>query len=158
MPFCTKCGTQVQSAAAFCQGCGTAQPGVPAPPIVGRDPFSSLKPSTASTLCYAPWVGWIMSLVILSTARFRTDRLVRFHAFQGLYLFVAWMIVHVALDPVMRVSGLRRIIPILELGLLATWILMLVKTSANELIRLPIVGEMADRSVNEQSNSRPFGR
>lgn len=97
-----------------------------------------------------------MSLVILSTARFRTDRLVRFHAFQGLYLFVAWMIVHVALDPVMRVSGLRRIIPILELGLLATWILMLVKTSANELIRLPIVGEMADRSVNEQSNSRPL--
>ena len=155
MPFCTHCGTQVQSTAAFCQSCGYAQPGATAP--TGSDPLSSLKPRNASILCYVPWVGWIMSLVILSTARFRTDRLVRFHAFQGLYLFVAWMIVHVALDPVMRVSGLRRIIPILELGLLATWILMLVKTSANELIRLPIVGEMADRSVNEQSNSRPFG-
>ncbi len=153
MPFCTKCGTQVQSAAAFCQDCGSAQPITAA--ATGSDPLVFLKPRNASILCYVPWVGWIMSLVILSTARFRTDRLVRFHAFQGLYLFVAWMIVHVALDPVMRVSGLRRMIPILELGLLATWILMLVKTSANELIRLPIVGEMADRSVNEQSNSRP---
>ncbi len=155
MPFCTHCGTQVQSSAAFCQNCGTAQPSAPA--ATGSDPLASLKPRNASIFCYVPWVGWIMSLVILSTARFRTDRVVRFHAFQGLYLFVAWMIVHVALDPVLRASGLRRIIPILELGLLATWILMLVKTSANELIRLPIVGEMADRSVNEQSNSRPFG-
>ena len=65
------------------------------------------------------------------------------------------MIVDIALEPVLRVSWLRRIIPILELGLLATGILMLVKTSADQLIRLPIVGEMADRSVNEQNNSRP---
>lgn len=155
MPFCTHCGTQVQSAAAFCQNCGTAQPGATA--AAGSDPLASTKPITASILCYVPWIGWIMSLVILSTARFRTDRVVRFHAFQGLYLFVAWMIVHVALGPAIGVYGLRRIIPILELGLLATWILMLFKTSANELIRLPIIGEMADRSVNEQGNSRPFG-
>ena len=154
MPFCTHCGTQVQSTAAFCQSCGTAQPGADTP--AGTDPLASLKPRNAAILCYLPWLGWIMSLVILSTRRFQSNRLVRFHAFQGLYLFVAWMIVDIALEPVLRVSGLRRIIPILELGLVATWILMLVKTSANELIRLPIVGEMAERSVNEQSNSRPL--
>ena len=153
MPFCTHCGTQVQSAAAFCQSCGTAQPGADTP--AGTDPLASLKPRNAAILCYLPWLGWIMSLVILSTRRFQSNRLVRFHAFQGLYLFVAWMIVDIALEPVLRVSWLRRIIPILELGLLATGILMLVKTSADQLIRLPIVGEMADRSVNEQNNSRP---
>ncbi len=153
MPFCTHCGTQVQSTAAFCQSCGTAQPGADTP--AGTDPLASLKPRNAAILCYLPWLGWIMSLVILSTRRFQSNRLVRFHAFQGLYLFVAWMIVDIALEPVLRVSWLRRIIPILELGLLATGILMLVKTSADQLIRLPIVGEMADRSVNEQNNSRP---
>ena len=153
MPFCTHCGTQVQSTAAFCQSCGTAQPGADTP--AGTDPLASLKPRNAAILCYLPWLGWIMSLVILSTRRFQCNRLVRFHAFQGLYLFVAWMIVDIALEPVLRVSWLRRIIPILELGLLATGILMLVKTSADQLIRLPIVGEMADRSVNEQNNSRP---
>ena len=153
MPFCTHCGTQVQSTAAFCQSCGTAQPGADTP--AGTDPLASLKPRNAAILCYLPWLGWIMSLVILSTRRFQSNRLVRFHAFQGLYLFVAWMIVDIALEPVLRVSWLRRIIPIFELGLLATGILMLVKTSADQLIRLPIVGEMADRSVNEQNNSRP---
>ena len=153
MPFCTHCGPQVQSTAAFCQSCGTAQPGADTP--AGTDPLASLKPRNAAILCYLPWPGWIMSLVILSTRRFQSNRLVRFHAFQGLYLFVAWMIVDIALEPVLRVSWLRRIIPILELGLLATGILMLVKTSADQLIRLPIVGEMADRSVNEQNNSRP---
>lgn len=63
MPFCTHCGTQVQSTAAFCQSCGTAQPGADTP--AGTDPLASLKPRNAAILCYLPWLGWIMSLVIL---------------------------------------------------------------------------------------------
>jgi uncharacterized membrane protein len=152
MPFCTHCGTSVGEQAAFCQNCGKPQP-VTAAPSAGSDPLSGVSGETASTLCYIPWVGWIVSLVVLATNRFRADGLVRFHAFQGMYLAVVWMIVDIALEPAMRISGISRgIVPLLKLGVLGTWIFMLFKTSTRQIVRLPVIGEMAERSVNEQGN------
>jgi len=152
MPFCTNCGTAVGDRAAFCQNCGKAQPVTSVPPA-GADPLSGIGGETASTLCYIPWVGWIVSLVVLSTNRFRADGLVRFHAFQGMYLAVAWMIVDIALEPSLRISGISRsIVPLLKLGIVGTWIFMLIRTNAKQLVRLPVIGEMAERSVNEQGN------
>jgi uncharacterized membrane protein len=37
-----------------------------------------------------------------------------------------------------------------EAGAVRTWVFMLVKTSQNRLYRLPLVGELADRSIAEQ--------
>ena len=48
------------------------------------------------------------------------------------------------LGPWLMVGGL------LKLTLLAAWIVMLVKTSQGEVHKLPILGELADRSVAEQ--------
>ena len=41
-------------------------------------------------------------MVVLAADKFRNDRTVRFHAFQGLYLFVAWLIVEWVLSPIFR--------------------------------------------------------
>jgi uncharacterized membrane protein len=151
MPFCTNCGTAVGDQAAFCQNCGKAQP--VAAGGTAADLMSGVSAETASTLCYLPWVGWIVSLVVLATNRFRGDGLVRFHAFQGMYLAVVWMVVDIALEPAMRISGISRgIVPLLKLGVLGTWVFMLIKTNARQLVRLPVIGEMAERSVNEQGN------
>ena len=151
MPFCTNCGTAVGDRVAFCQNCGRPQPVTAVPPAA--DPLNGISGETAATLCYIPWVGWIVSLVVLSTNRFRADGLVRFHAFQGMYLAVAWMIVDIALEPSLRISGISRsIVPLLKLGIVGTWIFMLIRTNARQLVRLPVIGEMAERSVNEQGN------
>lgn len=151
MPFCTNCGTAVGDRVAFCQNCGRPQPVTAVPPAA--DPLNGISGETAATLCYIPWVGWIVSLVVLSTNRFRADGLVRFHAFQGMYLAVAWMIVDIALEPSLRISGISRsIVPLLKLGIVGTWIFMLIRTNAKQLVRLPVIGEMAERSVNEQGN------
>ena len=91
MPFCTSCGTAVSERAAFCQNCGRPQPVAGVPPATG-DPLSGMSAESVSTLCYLPWVGWILSLVVLATNRFRNDGLVRFHAFQGMYLAVVWLV------------------------------------------------------------------
>jgi uncharacterized membrane protein len=155
MPFCTHCGTAVGDQAAFCQNCGKPQPmtAVP-PPAAAGDPLNGMSGDMASTLCYIPWMGWVVSLVVLSTNRFRADGVVRFHAFQGMYLAVAWLIVDIALEPAMRISGISRSVePLLKLGIVGTWIFMMIKTNAKQLVRLPVIGEMAERSVNEQGNS-----
>jgi uncharacterized membrane protein len=153
MPFCTNCGTAVGAQAAFCQNCGRPQPVTAVPPAADPLGLNGISGELASTVCYIPWVGWMMSLAVLSTNRFRADGLVRFHAFQGMYLAVAWLIVSIALKPALRISGISQaVIPLLELGLVGTWIYMLIKTNAKQLVRLPVIGEMAERSVNEQGN------
>src|ERR1041384_2130662 len=100
MPFCSQCGSQVGNADRFCGRCGAAQPPASTPsPGPPRGGVESLNPKTASILCYVPWVGWIAAIVVLASQRFRHDRAVRFHAFQGLYLFVAWLIADQVVRP-----------------------------------------------------------
>lgn len=103
-------------------------------------------------LCYIPVIGWIPSVVMLAAQRFQNDRTVRFHAFQGLYLFVAWLLVDKAIGPVIRAMPFDNlgIIGLMKLALVGAWVFMLIKTSHNEAYRLPVFGELADRSMAEQ--------
>ena len=48
-------------------------------------------------------MGWVAAIIVLAADRFRHDRILRFHAFQGLYLFVAWLIADHVLGPVFAV-------------------------------------------------------
>lgn len=101
--------------------------------------------------CYIPLVGWIASIVVLAAERFRDSRETRFHAFQGLYLFVVWLFVDWVFSPVLHwAQPMKAVSSILKVGVFGAWIFMLVKTSQGENFRLPLLGELADRSVSEQ--------
>ncbi len=96
-------------------------------------------------------VGWIVSIVVLAAERFRNSRETRFHAFQGLYLFVAWLFVDWVFSPFSNIAQPMRISAgVMKVAVFGTWIFMLVKTSQGENFRLPLLGELADRSVSEQ--------
>ena len=157
MPYCSQCGAQIRDADSFCGRCGVRQPGSAAPATDG------ITPRTASILCYLPWVGWIVAVIALASGRFRRDLEVRFHAFQGIYLFVVWLIVDWSLAPITGVSMWHRwerswsagtpmlaLVGAMKVAVFVAWIFMLVKTSKGEHYRLPILGELADRSVAEQ--------
>ncbi len=152
MPYCCQCGEEARSQDRFCGVCGASQPGARCD--VG-DYFSSLTPRTASLLCYIPMLGWIPAIIVLASARFRHNREVRFHAFQGLYLFVAWLIVDWVLAPVVSFPMLhsRHSMPfggLLKGAVLAVWIFMLIRVGQDRPCKLPIIGELAERSVAEQ--------
>jgi uncharacterized membrane protein len=144
----------------FCAKCGLRQRSADAPPSATptptRDFMTGISARTASILCYIPMVGWIPSVIVLATPKFRSDRTVRFHAFQGLYLYVIWLIVVWVVDPLLSFGDspgfheMHLVKSLLKLGVFAAWIFMLVKTSQEETFHLPIVGELADRSVSEQ--------
>jgi len=103
----------------------------------------------ATILCYIPWVGWLVAVWALLSDRFRRSRDVRFHAYQGLYLFVIWLVGRWALDlwAELLFRGHVPLGGLVELLLLVVWIFMLVKTSAGENYRLPLIGELAERSL-----------
>jgi uncharacterized membrane protein len=118
----------------------------------GPDPLASLSPRMASILCYIPTVGWIPAVVVLAARNFRGDRIVRFHAFQGLYLFAAWLVVQWVVRPLMTPlhnNGVR-IDGVLQTLLVLVNIFMMVKASQNEAYVLPIIGELAQKSAAEQ--------
>jgi uncharacterized membrane protein len=149
MPFCSQCGNQVGGADVFCGRCGARQNAGPSRTGPGADPLAGINPRTASILCYIPGVGWIASIIVLASDRFRHDRAVRFHAFQGLYLFVAWLLEDWVLRPLLgRVPELH-IHRIIEAGLLGMSIFMMVKASHDEAYALPLLGELAQKSVAE---------
>lgn len=161
MPFCCSCGKAAGDADKFCAICGAPQPvtgGAGQAPAAGF--LGEVSGKNAALLCYIPWLGWIAAIIVLASRRYRRDtadaREVRFHAFQGLYLFVAWLIVDWVVSPVLRLSMLGMghafgpLGGLLHLLVLAAWIVMIVKVSHAEHYRLPIIGEMAERSVEEQ--------
>lgn len=147
MPFCTKCGSEVRSADRFCRRCGSTQPG--ANPPVGLAGGAGISERGAAILCYVPWLGWLAAVWALMSQRFRQNRDVRFHAYQGLYIFVVWLVGHWALDlwAELLFNGKVPLGSLVELLLLILWIFMLVKTSFGERYSLPVIGELAERSL-----------
>jgi uncharacterized membrane protein len=93
-------------------------------------------------------MGWIAAIFVLASQRFRAMQTVRFHAFQGLYLFVAFLLN----DQVLKVAlpmahfGLQHLV---NLVLLAMSVFMMVKASHEEAYSLPLFGELAHRSLSE---------
>ncbi len=165
MPFCTQCGGPVKPTDVYCARCGGRQGDAAAAPVADptgqtggeerqqsqSNPLDQLTPENASILCYIPWLGWVVSIVVLATERFRQDYTVRFHAFQGLYLFVVWLFVSWVFTPIAEYANSTRAIgSIMKLGVLGVWIFMIVKTSQKQMVKLPLLGELADRSVAEQ--------
>ena len=149
MPFCSQCGNQVGAADSFCGRCGARQPqGVAPSPVFGRaNGIDAIPSRTWSILCYIPCLGWIASVIVLASDRFRHDRDVRFHAFQGLYLFVAWLIADQVLGPLSYIPHFG-ISKLFEAVLVAMSIFMMVKAAHNEAYHLPLFGELAHRSIS----------
>jgi len=90
----------------------------------------------------------VAAVVVLASERFRRSRDVRFHAFQGLYLFVAslmnqWVLRWLPWPPHVQLYGL------VEVALLIMAIFMMVKAAHEEAYSLPLFGELAARSVAE---------
>jgi uncharacterized membrane protein len=150
MPYCCQCGQGVGTQDVFCANCGNRQPETK--PVT--DYFHGVTPRTASLLCYIPIVGWVVAIVVLASVRFREDAKVRFHAFQGLYLFVAWLIVDWVLSPLLSFPhewGPYKIIPaLMKVAVFGAWVFMIIKTAQDEMYKLPILGELAEKSVSEQ--------
>jgi uncharacterized membrane protein len=156
MPFCTKCGHEANGTDAFCAHCGTRQSGPAAPnrtaPTPVQDPLAGLSPRTAAILCYVPAIGWIAAIIVLAARKFKDNHMIRFHAFQGLYLFAAWLVVDWVVGPIVRSApGHHFPLDMILHGLiLAVSIFMMIKASHDEAYVLPIIGELAQRSATEQ--------
>ena len=90
-------------------------------------------------------------MIVLASLKFRNDRAVRFHAFQGIYLFVATLIADFVIRPMFwLMPNDLHLYQLVQLVLIGASIFMMVKASHDETYSLPLFGELAQRSVSEK--------
>jgi uncharacterized membrane protein len=147
--FCSNCGTQLPENTNNCPGCGKpagAPAGTGAAPSVQA---GGLTDNVAGMLAYVTIIPAILFLVL---EPYNRSRFIRFHAFQSIFFYVAWMVLWVALSFVgaLPVLGWATVLlwPLLGLGGLILWVLLLMKAYGGQMWKLPVVGDLAEKQAN----------
>jgi uncharacterized membrane protein len=171
MSFCQTCGASLPDGSPACTACGASQ-GVAAPsaipgsmpgsipgPMPAAAPVaaagSGLTPNVAGALAYL--VGAITGILFLVIDPFKSDRFVRFHAFQSIFFNVAWigfwivwMIVGFLLGAISH--GLFFIIQ-LPINLLITvggfclWAYLMYSAYQGKTFQIPVIGALAAKQA-----------
>ena len=148
MAFCPSCGAAVEGR--YCAKCGTAvDPATPpaAPlPVVSA---AGLPENTAAALCYV--LGLITGIIFLVLEPYNKNKLIRFHAFQSIFLCVAAIIVSILLGIILLPFGVWFggwwLYWLIRLAFIILWIYMLLQTYQGKKVVLPVIGELAAKQA-----------
>lgn len=157
---CTSCGAALDENCRFCPRCGTAVPDAPAsiseaaPENAGpssNQASAHLQRNVAGLLCYIFLL--ISGIVFLVIEPYNQDKFIRFHAFQSIFFFIAWVIVAVFSNIIGLLMTLVFPYPfyivyqifqaLLWLGFLFLWLLLMYKAFNEETYQLPLIGKLA---------------
>ena len=161
MAFCASCGAEVQGK--FCAKCGTPAGGTTqsSPPPVGASTAGSsasgpaaIEENIAAALCYL--VGVLTGVLFLVLEPYNRNPVIRFHAFQSIFAWIAAVVVGMVLSTVsyvfVAVPFIGWIIYILlwtafSLGVLALWLFLMYKAYNKERLVLPVIGAWAEKQA-----------
>lgn len=142
MAFCPTCGSQIPAGATACPSCGGG-----GGTAVATAP-SGLTDNVAGMLAY---VTIIPAVVFLVLEPYNKKRFIRFHSFQNIFFCIAWIVVGIALSIVASIPVLGwltlLIWPLVGLGGLALWLVMLIKAYQGKMFKLPIIGDIAEKQA-----------
>ena len=170
--FCAKCGASVGAADASAppapqQSWGNPGAAPGAQPYGGQQytppgatphgvppsgaQAGGLTQNVAGALAYI--LGLITGIIFLVLAPYNQNRFVRFHAFQSIFLHGAWIafwIVNMVLTAMlpwslMIISSLFSML--IAVGGLVLWIFCMVKAYNNEMFKIPVLGDLAEKQA-----------
>ena len=146
MAFCNMCGAQIADGTTTCAAC--AGRAATAPPI----PQASTGGMTDNVIGMLAYVTIIPAIIFLVIEPYNKNRFVRFHSFQNLFFAVAWIVLWIALSIVAHIPILGwltiLIWPLIGLGGLILWIILLLKAYQGQMWKLPVIGDMAEKQAN----------
>jgi uncharacterized membrane protein len=99
------------------------------------------------------YVTIIPAIVFLLVEPYSRRRFVRFHAFQSVFLFVAYIAAGIGLSmlgvlPVIRWATLL-LWPLLGLAEIVIWLLCVVKAYQGQMYKLPVIGDLAEKQAGD---------
>lgn len=164
MAFCASCGAQMQDNVAFCPSCGAsmrggasagmgaapaAAPATSAATTSGAGTTGGMSDNVAGLLAYVTIIPAIIFLVI---EPYNKNRFIRFHSFQNIFFHVAWFALWMILAFLghIPVLGWATILlwPLIGLGGLILWIVLVLKAYQGQMFKLPFIGDMAEKQAN----------
>ncbi len=142
MKFCEKCGAELEENAKFCQSCGAAidvNSGVFTGEVLGADKADTEKNRALGIISY---IGILFIVPILMSTK---SKFARYHANQGLVIFLATVILGlicgvISTIPFMGMIG-ELLSSILSLVAFVYEILGIVSAAKGEMKDLPVVGK-----------------
>jgi uncharacterized membrane protein len=153
MSFCPSCGKPFSQGADRCAFC---VPSANQTAAVAVAPASSgMSINTAGALAYV--AGVITAILFLVIDPYKSDRFVRFHAFQSLFFnlawigfWIAWTILGLVISAVTKGIFFFIQVPInllLMLGGLCLWAFLMYTASQGRTFRLPVIGALAAKQA-----------
>jgi uncharacterized membrane protein len=158
MAFCPNCGTEASGA--YCPNCGSSMGGSPgAGPGYSSSSASSttsssgtpygqtagLSQNAASALCYL--LGFITGIIFLVWAPYNQNRIIKFHAWQSIFLNVAFIILSIVLPAIGHFVGVV-LLSVIDLAGFILWIYLLISTFNGKMVRLPLIADYAEKQAN----------
>ena len=144
MAFCAQCGASIQPGTRFCEKCGTPV-GTVVPPTLRDAPAGSGMPENiASALCYLLWL--ITGILFLLLEPYNRNKRIRFHAFQSIFLGLAWMVFWMAMTIVFHRLAFF-LAPLVSIAGFCLWLYLIVTAYQGKKIVLPVIGPLAEKQV-----------
>jgi uncharacterized membrane protein len=137
MAFCPSCGSTIEGS--YCAKCGIpAQGGQPAA-------AGGLAENAACALCYL--FGFITGILFLVLAPYNQNKTVRFHAFQSIFLHIAFIIFWILVGMILPFGVSLILSPLIGLAGLILWVFLMWKAYQNQKVKLPVIGDLAEKQA-----------
>jgi|BarGraNGADG00212_1021973.scaffolds.fasta_scaffold82872_2 uncharacterized membrane protein len=147
MAFCATCGSAVEGE--FCAKCGSRVGAAPsAAPGPTMQASGAMADNVASGLCYL--AGLITGIIFLVLAPYNKNPVIRFHAFQSIFLNVAWIVLFYGINIVLGILHLWSLFffsSLVGLAFFVLWIILLIQTFQGKTIVLPLIGPIAQQQA-----------
>jgi uncharacterized membrane protein len=149
MAFCPNCGSAVDGK--FCAKCGAAVGAGTDPPVGSSFPMqapgagaSGLTDNVAGALAYIPIIG----LIFLLIEPYSRNKLIRFHAFQSLFLVAVVIVFNILLGVLAGMMfSLYFLWSLIHLAEVVLWLFMMFKTFSGVKVVLPVIGPIAEKQA-----------
>ena len=143
MAFCASCGAPVEGK--FCAKCGTPMDAaVPPPGATPGAAAAGMTDNAASALCYV--LGLVTGILFLVLAPYNQNKTIRFHAFQSIFLNVAWILFWMVFNIVfaaLHLFSLLFLSSLISLAFFVLWIYMIITAYQGKTVVLPVIGPIA---------------
>ena len=108
---------------------------------------TGIKPNVAGLLCYI--AGWVSGLIFLLIEK--ESKFVRFHAIQSIAIYVVLFVIYMVFWFIPIIGWIINIF--IGLAMFILWIVLMYKAYHGEQFKLPIVGDFAEKQVNQTTKS-----
>jgi uncharacterized membrane protein len=142
MPIsCTQCGAQMPENSVYCPDCGYAI----SVTTTSLGTTGGIRDNIAGALAY---VILVPALIFLLVEPYKKNRFIRFHSWQSVFLGITVFFIGLLLLTMLGHLIMMLLLVVFLLGCSILWVLLLVKALQGEKFKIPLLGDLAEKTAN----------